>query len=87
MLINPADDEINIIFPLIFGLLVFCFVAIICLIVWVLHKTKIADFSKKSHGFGVFKSVVLTVVGFFIFSAVLGGIITFIEIIGKNFVK
>lgn len=87
MAINPADDEINILLPLVFGLLVFCFVAIICLIVWILNKTKVADFSKNSHPFGVFKAVILTIVGFFIFSSILGAVVTFIEIIGKSFVK
>lgn len=83
MLMNPADEEINILLPLVFGILVSCFVSIICLIVWILYKTKVADFSKNSHLFGVLKAVNLTVIEFFTFSVVLGGIITFIEIIGN----
>ena len=85
--IDPADDEINIFLPLVFGLTIIFFVSIIAGTLWILHKIKVANFAKDSHLFSVFRSAVLSVIGVFIISGVIGIVGIFVEIMKNYFAK
>ncbi len=87
MMINPADDEINLLLPLAFGIVVCCFVLVISLTVWILHKTKAVKFANISNLFDVFRALILTILGCFAFSLFFGFIVALIEIIKNNFLK
>lgn len=79
---NPADDEINILLPLVFGVIIVFFVAIFGVISWILHKKKVVNFGENSHLSSVFRAVILTAIGFVLFSGFLFIVINFTEILG-----
>ena len=84
---NPADDEINILLPLAFGIVVLFFALFAGLIFWILNKTKVIQISNKSHLFGVFRAAILSVIGVFVISGVIGIATFFIQIIKNLFTK
>ncbi len=83
---NPADDEINILLPLMFFLMISFFGAIIGGSFWMLNKNGIIKLPENSQLFSVFRAAILSVLGVFVLSAVAGIVIFVIQII-KNFVS
>lgn len=82
-----ADDEINIFLPLAFGLVVLLFASLFGLIFWILNKTKVIQISKKSHLFSVLRAAILSVIGVFIVSGVIGVFIFVIQVVKNFFAK
>lgn len=60
---NPADDEINLLLPLFFGFFVILIGAVVTTIVWILHKTKVINFSQNSNLRNVLKATILSIIG------------------------
>lgn len=83
---NPADDEINILLPLMFVLIIGFFGAIIGGIFWILSKNGIIKLPENSQLFSVFRAAILSILGVFVLSAIAGVAIFVIQII-KNFIS
>lgn len=83
-MMNPADDEINILLPLAFGVVILFFALLFGLIFWILNKTKVIQISSESHLFNVLRAVISSIIGVFVVSGIIG-ISIFVFQIVKNF--
>ena len=91
---NPSEDEINLLLPLTFGLVIVFFSAILGLIIWTLNKTQIINteilralFDKDSQLFDVLRAAILSVVGVFIIFGISGVAGVVVQIIKSFFAK
>ncbi len=84
---NPADDEINILLPLAFGLVVLFFALLFGLLFWILKKNKVIKITNKSHLFDVLRAAILSIVGVFVIWGIIGFATFVIQVIKNFFVK
>lgn len=78
---DSASDEINLLLPLVFGLIVFFFLAIAGLICWLLLYFKVIEISDKYYFLGVLKDASISLLGVFAISAIIGGVVFILNII------
>lgn len=82
---NPADNEINVLLPLLFVLMVVFIGMIIGGIFWIFNKKKIVELSEGNQLFSVFRVAILSILGVFVLSAIAGIEIFIVQLI-KNFI-
>ena len=83
---NPADEEINILLPLMFILTVSFFISVIGGIFWFLNKKEIVKLSKENQLFSVLRAAVLSILGVFVLSAIAGIAVFAVQLI-KTFIS
>ena len=80
----------NLFLPLAFSLIIIFFGAIFSGIFWVLNKNKVVNFTEENQMFGVFRSAILSIIGVFAISFLVGAAVFVFGIviqIVKNFIS
>lgn len=83
---NPDAEEINILLPLAFFLMVGFFGTVFGGIIWFLNKKKILKLAEGNQLFSVFRAAVLSIIGVFAISFLAGIAIFVIQLI-KNVIS
>lgn len=84
---NPADDEINILLPLAFGVIILIPALAVGLIFLILSKTKTIETKNKKNLISVLKAVVLSLAGVVLIFASIQIVVFIIEVIKNFFIR
>jgi uncharacterized membrane protein YedE/YeeE len=76
--------EVNIVLPLMFGLLIFSFVIFAAVVFWLLKRFNLIELTRDNNTLSVLKDALFSIIGVIIVSAIIGICLLIIEII-KHF--
>ncbi len=76
---NPADDEINILLPLMFLIFIGIILLVFGVTLFILYKLIVFEGDKSNNILTVLKYAIFSLIGVFLFSGILGAIVIILQ--------